>query len=898
MENKRSLKYLIVAACLALLVASIGGIVVGAQTPPEESSIKILGATLDLNDQVSIGYVVDAEAVGYNEADGSVQHYVYTYSTNPTGTANEGTKLENYVYKTYADGSAYVIFLTDGYAVANYSNDVFARVVEGEKVGEVKKAGVYELANLMLKQGVSNNATKLVNALVKYHDAAYKVINGTASPYKFVSVADGYIVGEDGFSYTSAVVAAGTQITLADKVDEESKGAVLTGWNNGTSVSESSVVTVSASVEYAPEYALVSDVNYNPFATTWYANYMTDNTTVTNGNIGATYWNAVIAGIKGMGEANAVRYINPYQADTHDKGYADLTRYVFRDETTGTPIIKHSYTKTPPIWDATNNKFVDIYAGMGKNHNFNFENNAEAGQYLDISFDIMLPSIDKDGDGIYNEANAQAPTSVEDPLTGEIKDVPLQYGDWFTNATNDAALRFPIGLSDNQSNTMDANCNVLWINLSAKRVDGIVTGFYLGTSGGESTSQADKNGVYDSKTIYELDRYYTITARLTADDDGAVAACTVLVDGTPIVTRTAAAGNSKQGLSYMTWDGSLKLTGENAHQYVGFATAAVGRYSGDYYIKNFNASVGEKLTAAEVEAAPAVVAAVDTVFPALHSKRLTATPTAQSTLGAPIIGEYKLREYNDYGSWVYDANLNSYTIVKNATSNAGNFNLHVTNPMNGLSAEERAGKAVAFEFKMSMPAVDSNGDGILSESKNDIGRQTSSVAGSITIGVGDGANGNATPNNGMIGLFRVTQSNMKSKLVFNQFGLQAYGLQNGKLNEYSTDNSQVWVASSRNSGQVISVKIVMTPNAETGIVEKQETYINGTLVNTRTYDGTTDSKTCMNYPLAKISDSNNYYNGLSIFTQKYVNFSYMHSANALHNMMFADFNAYIVDATN
>ena len=259
MENKRSLKYLIVSACLALLIASIGGIVVGASSSPAESDIKILGATLDLNDEVAIGYVVDAAAAGYSkdaEGNETVSNYVHIYNYNPTGTADEGTKLENFVYRSYSDGSAYVIFLTDGYAVSNYANDVYARVIEGDKVGEVRKAGVYELANLMEKNG-SASAQKLVASIIKYHDAAYKVLNGTASPYKFVSVNDGYIVGADGFNYTSGVYAAGTKLTLAGNVDPEAKGAILSGWKNTAgAVSSSSVVTVSAETAYTPEYII------------------------------------------------------------------------------------------------------------------------------------------------------------------------------------------------------------------------------------------------------------------------------------------------------------------------------------------------------------------------------------------------------------------------------------------------------------------------------------------------------------------------------------------------------------------------------------------------------------------------------------------------------------------
>ena len=53
MENKKSLKYLFVAACLALLVASIGGVVSASGTATETNdNLKIAGASLDLSDKI------------------------------------------------------------------------------------------------------------------------------------------------------------------------------------------------------------------------------------------------------------------------------------------------------------------------------------------------------------------------------------------------------------------------------------------------------------------------------------------------------------------------------------------------------------------------------------------------------------------------------------------------------------------------------------------------------------------------------------------------------------------------------------------------------------------------------------------------------------------------------
>ena len=70
MEKKRSLKLLIVSACLALLLVSIGGIIAGASEPVTiDDDLKISGASLDLNDKISIAFAVKADAIGYTEGE-------------------------------------------------------------------------------------------------------------------------------------------------------------------------------------------------------------------------------------------------------------------------------------------------------------------------------------------------------------------------------------------------------------------------------------------------------------------------------------------------------------------------------------------------------------------------------------------------------------------------------------------------------------------------------------------------------------------------------------------------------------------------------------------------------------------------------------------------------------
>ena len=77
MENKRSLKCLIVAACLALLIVSIGGIVSAAGTAVETNSdLKIAGASLDISDKISIAFAVDAAAIGYNADENTAKNFM------------------------------------------------------------------------------------------------------------------------------------------------------------------------------------------------------------------------------------------------------------------------------------------------------------------------------------------------------------------------------------------------------------------------------------------------------------------------------------------------------------------------------------------------------------------------------------------------------------------------------------------------------------------------------------------------------------------------------------------------------------------------------------------------------------------------------------------------------
>ena len=907
MENKRSLKYLIVSACLALLVASIGGVVVGAVEAPATSDIQILGATLDLNDKVSIGYVVDAAAVGYDVATNTVQHYVYTYETNPTGTAAKGTPLTDFVYKTYSDGSAYVIFLTKGIAVSDYSDNVFARVVEGDKVGAVKKAGVYELANLMQKQGVSSAANKLVSAVIKYHDAAYKVLTGTASPYKFVTVSDGYIVDGD-FKYTSGVYAAGTKLTLADSIDAAKKGATLAGWTDGKNTAYSSVVSVSDSVNYAPTYELLTSAEYNPYTSNWYINGTSSKdsnfqpTATKSVGMGERYWNAIVSGVNGMGEANALPFYHLIQAASTSKGYNALTKYVFRDET-GNPVLKFSYEKNP-LLNATATAVSETPA-MGNNSSFIFANNAVAGEYLDLSYDIMFPTIDKDGDGVVNEAEFQAGVADEDDDGNPITTDP-QYGDYFTTSSNAMAVRTYIALTNSANNAGNLADNLLYISYKAVYdANKIVTGFQIqinsgythNTANGTTNNASGSTGQADQQsellpTVYPLDKYIHVTARIIANDDGAVSAVEIYANGVLVETRTAAAGWSKDGLSEKTWDGTIKLfdgEGTTKYKYAGFALTSPGRFRGDYYVKNFECTTGSEISASAVKALADVVTPADTVYPVVHSAWANNAPsgvaTGVSTLGDPILGVNLLRSYNTSASWVYDSKLDTITVAHTGSGSAGAFNLHVTNPLKGMAADQREGAAVAFDFNFTVPLIDFDKDGVINEA-HEYGGTTSTVLGFMYFGYGNGANGNATPPDGMASAIRL----QKNKANVETFHMSDYGRNSTNNLTPNVDGSAVSILGGTAGGILVNIKVVMYPNAESGVIEKVETYVNGTLKNTRTQDST-DIKTQMAY---SNDASHSYRSSANIFNAEFLNFSYQLNSSRYASISLSNIQAYVV----
>ena len=469
MEKKRSLKLLIVSACLALLLVSIGGIIAGANEPVKvNDNLVIKGASLDLNDKISIAFAVKADAIGY-EKNKELQYAVEIYDTNPGTKAGNGTLVTYHVVKTIG-GEEYVLFITDGFTAPNYKNTVYARLVGNGEYGPVVKTGVLEMANRQLAgyneklaaatdddtKDYYNTRVKLYSAIINYGINADLVVSQqTKYNYSFITVADGYIVDDAGSKWTTGVYANGTKLNLEANVPTDVKlytiGADVYGWSDGASAAPGNVFTVRNNSTISPVFSQ-STVDVNPVTTQW---ALASNGTVANYN-----WNALSTALANSADPSAVW---GYANGTNKQ--IKVTRNVYINEN-GEPVIKYVYDHKNYVLDG---KYTDTeaLAELAKNHSdvfgtsgygimenpqqFRYSNplTATANPYT-MSFDLFFPGTDKNGNGEKYDAGVYVQEVLE--KTGEDDEGNPVYkttyktynGDMYTTDTGSFLLRMPI----------------------------------------------------------------------------------------------------------------------------------------------------------------------------------------------------------------------------------------------------------------------------------------------------------------------------------------------------------------------------------------------------------------------------------------------------------------------
>lgn len=832
MEKKRSLKLLIVSACLALLLVSIGGIIAGASEPVTiDDDLKINGASLDLNDKISIAFAVKADAIGYTEGE-KLGYALYLYDSNPGTEAGNGKKVEDFVVRTIG-GEQYVLFITDGYTALEYKNTVYARLgnTNGTVFGTTQKTGVLELAykqqakfQAQLETATDENKdsintrVKLFSAIINYGINADLVVSGTTKySHSYITVADGYIDDGNGGKWTSGVYANGTALNFVPNKDY----GVPTAWTDGTATFGSEF-TVSANANVAFKGYDMTFVDTNP----WVSNWSSASTETWDENRIKQFI------------ANQTEAIYPAINRDPAKAVAGKEGSVYLNEngsvTYLSTLAQRYYSgKTAALG-------FDGAVTKQQYYTFNTANNKskiQNDQPLTFSFNINFPENDLNGNGITYDVGAHKYTETiengKDPDTDEPIYVTNTYyanGDMFRNPDNPTMVRFPLFISNSPTGTGNVMMYIgFQANYATKNGVKVVDSWSLRTSVGG----ADKNVTYGADK-FDIREDHDVDVELVPAADGTVAAVNIFVDGILCATHTAEKGTAAYGLVANT---HTIFNGTATSTYVGMRLDAdCGRFVGDYEVSNvqlkYNNFVEDANELPEGYSMGATIAG--------YAADKTTPHYAWSDL---VDGEQHafLTGTTADKNWYYDAYTDSIIVTKNSTSAGyGAINFLLENPLYGKQADWN-GKVAVFEFTMNMLPMDTNKDGKFNTAADVCGAK-SSVWGQINIGYGDGLydysrafnHGSSasktvsgiSANTGLLGNFRLWKINTSDATTTNQWRITYY-------NQTTSSDSSTNLFSNISHGTYKTIKFVVTPDAETGAPTQLDIYVDGTFVLTR-----------------------------------------------------------------
>lgn len=891
MEKKRSLKYLLVAACLALLIVSLGGIVAGAAGDVETSDKHpILGVSLDLNDKISLAYAVDATVAGYNAETGEVENYVYLYDTNPDGTANMGVKVEDYVVRNMK-GSDYVIFITDGFAADKYGETKYARVANYETgiYGEVRRGGVMELVSTM-KNNIADAdprkalKTNLYDTILAYGEQAYKVIHGTDYPYRAITVEEGCYVDNAGNEWTSGIFKVGDTVTLVDKnnLNLTSVGAKLC-WTANGKVTSGSTVTVEDNAVYSPAYIRYADVDTNPYMNT-------GSSTATNikANLGF-YW-------------GDLRYATLAQGLT---ATADGYPSTWYDTKTVNFLFNKKNAVQDKIFSVDANGDMSLRIALDKSSYFGseqqtyetqfyFDNTSVLGTNPSFNFTMNIPMNDKNGNGIYNEYTSSIVTpDTEDPETGDI--IPgtttAVMGDTHTKVHDfNGFFRLHFLFTDRDASAVneylgDAGAEAYGLTHASAIGDtpftidtvpvfegNIITGWQMATYAG---SDSDNNGT-TLPTVYEFGKDYDFEIKFVTDVNGMVTAAEIYVDGVLAGTRTDVCTADKQNKT-------IYAAGDSAKTKFGFAQIDMGRSNMDVIFSNLEFSSNDYLTAAEVKAldgygkgsniymANYVPSTSGTTGRNIYNVRWNELATLP---GVDTFGNYYPENLavnhlvDKSASWIYDAYTDSVIYKKIGTTKSGRIAIYADNPLKG--AEYAAGQAVVFEFEFGMLLNDKDGDGKWNERTQD-DALNSQIIGDFYFGYHNNEFFQ-NPNSRLIS-FQLRRNNgiqWFRPCLQPSSGSNPYG-------EVPTWDKQYL------AGNVMKAKLVYIP-AEDGTVKQVDIYVGGVYL--KSYTNTKSTTDGFTYDQSANASLNN------LFATKYVGLNYAPRDGVIMSNVFRNVECY------
>ncbi len=813
MKEKKSLKYLIVSACLALLLVSIGGIVVGAsENVAPDTDLAISGVSLDLGDKISIVYAVEKEKIA--DEYGNIVASVSTYSKNPNGTANTGETLTYYIERQMNNKEGvptdFVFFYSEGFASVHYGETVYARLVhDNGSVGTVVKTSVIELVKGLQAKNEANPtsdryATKkgLYEAILNYGVKTQAVL--TEYPvYNYFTVNDGAYLDDANQKWTSGVVADGTAITMSPSADV----GLPMEWNDGTNTYSGNTVTVDVNgASYSPAYV----------------------ETVYDTNPGIANWTGTPDEWYKYESLLKSAPITPTETASN---FATLS-YL------GNGVIKYEYPFKE--YDLTAPLSGNGVLGAGNNNPIRFQNlYATAGSSVTMSFKVQYPELDLNGNGISNEAYGATYTARVD--TGELDDYDepvyedvTHYinGDFFRAGGNNRMNRFDIGVASTYSGT---NTPLVYVNIMAIVSNGIVTGFQVGTANGTGDTTNEK---FYNET-FDLQDGATVSAEYVLDADGAVTAIKIYVNGELFRTHYASNGQSNDGFN-QTADTKHKLAGTGKYTWYGFNVANLGRSLATVAVSDLSSTIKNSFTASELTAynyGADIESYSDNAILVSNGTQY-AWNTIKDLAGVNDFGTYTFASDATKSSWKYDAAKNSVVTTKyNGVTNGQQYvAILIDNPLYGKQATWN-GKSAVFEFTFEMQTDDMNEDGHFDRVRDTINSDSSTVWGQLNIGYGDGvapgtsvgydttrSTGGISELNALLGNYRIKKSVNSATAVNNMWTLCYYN----QLAECDGGTDFV----SRHTGNAVTFRIEVTPDAN-GVPQKMSFYVDGQYIETR-----------------------------------------------------------------
>lgn len=767
--EKKNFKYLLISVCLALLIASIGGVLVGA-AGTKDNSLAIKAETLDINGKVGIAFAVPTSV--YNANNGI---RVELYDADPAlGAANKIQTIDTVLTNDNGENvtvNGCVVFVSDGFDPYGFADAVYARVETDSAFGATRKTGVLELAYKMLSgiNGVENltaaqqTRKDLYLSLIDYHDKVQQVFNPDYAPMSYITITDGILNGES----TGMLVKEGDVFTATSTFDASSVGMAFVGWSSDGSAANMVASTFTAqnvvpgviqSFAYEPMFSVVnSEAWLNAAASgksdarkTVYSNWNSTSTITNSSSISSSLYE------NDDGEATTVynyRYIKQladesgiYLSVDHNKTYGVSTgteRLAVPTNVTANSTIILSYDFRLNAHDYNNN-------GFGK--------------------DDIITELNKTGDAVNTN-------------TGNLK---------FNVAVIADATNYS-GHAVDKSKTSNDMFDILidWKNASTPRLRTAV----------RTTAGSDKH--LSSEVLLSYDNWYNVQLEFITDDSY-VKQVKLYLDGVLVATRTM--GDATYPLSYKNnvADTAMPVSSINA---LGFSIADSAVYKGVVDVRDIiTYSKSGSTSKTDVVANDRYVS--DTLYVATANAtdaKMAFTPWNQLSDG--LIGYASADTSKMLKPVYYDTLTNeivNYAPYTTDTTNAGQTYYLFENPLYGKSAAELAGKTLSYSMKLSSSFFNGNGNSTWNENA-DNGKTGSSMIAYMMFGFTDGDI--AKTNIGTSALTSFTRVGVTSST--SGFNLRVSDINPSALN----DTSCTTVAKTLAGGKLVDVKVDVTFDA-------------------------------------------------------------------------------------